>query len=214
MVDVAGPGRELRVEDSLIKLPVVYVPGFFSPFTYAVYFERMFAKHGYDFSQVAFPRLAIGDMVEMASELKTHVEGLAGEFLRVNLVCHSAGGLIARHYLQKMCRSAAVSSVVFMGTPHQGTRAAYPGFFTRACRQMAPGSRFMQELDDGGLGRILTNRSLSIYAKHDLLVIPRESGRLAGGRNMYLGGPFGHVMPLDPRAFAAALAFIEEMAPA
>lgn len=202
------------VSDQVLKLPVVYVPGFMSPFTLAARFKRMFESDGYPFHQVAFPRLATGDMVELAHELKTQVEAIAGEFLRVNLVCHSAGGLIARYYIQKLSRSAAVSSVVFLGTPHQGTRAAWSGFFTRAGRQMFPGSGFVGELDTDGLGRILTGRSLSIYSRHDWLVVPRESGRLAGARNRIISGPLGHAMPLDPRAFAATVAFIEEMAPA
>lgn len=197
-----------------VKIPVVYVPGFLSPFTYAWYFERAFKKQGYAFHQLAFPRLATGDMVALAEVLKTQVEALAGEFFRVNLVCHSAGGLIARYYLQKMSRGAAVSSVTFLGTPHRGTLAAWPGLFTQACRQMRPGSRFMSELDDGGIGRILTNRSLSLYSDHNLLILPAESGRLAGARNVLLRGFLGHAMPLDPRAFGFALSFIEEMAPA
>lgn len=202
------------VTDQVLKLPVVYVPGFLSPSTLASRFQRLFERDGYPFHQVAFPRLATGDMVELAVELKTQVEAIAGEFLRVNLVCHSAGGLIARYFLQKLSRSASVSSIVFLGTPHQGTRAAWPGIFTRAGRQMLPRSGFIGELDTDGLGRILTGRSLSIYSKHDWLVVPRESGRLAGGRNMMISGPLGHAMPMDPRAFAATVTFIEEMAPA
>lgn len=211
--------RELDMEIAAgppgrVRLPVVYVPGFFSPFMYAAFFERSFKKQSYEFHQVAFPCLATGDMIDMAEMLKSQVEALAGEFGRVNLVCHSAGGLIARYYFQKMSRRAAVSSVVFLGTPHQGTLAAYPGMLAKACRQMRPGSKFMAELDDGGLGRILVNRSLSIYSNHDFLVLPQQSARLAGARNVLLKGLLGHAMPLDPRAFGFTLAFIEEMAPA
>jgi len=197
-----------------VKLPVLYVPGFLSPFTYAWYFERGLRRTGYDFEQVAFPRLAAGDMVEMAQALATHVEATAGEFGMVNLVCHSAGGLIARYYLQKLNQKAPVSSIVFMGTPHEGTLAAYPGFLARTCRQMTPESKFMYSLGDSGLGRILTERSLSLYSNHDLLVIPFESGRLAGGRNVRMKGPFGHALPLDPRALGLTMTFMEEMAPA
>jgi triacylglycerol lipase len=197
-----------------VRLPVVYVPGFFSTFAYGWYFERSFSRSGYGFQQVAFPRLATGDMTEMASALRTVVEAAAGEFGRVNLVCHSAGGLIARYYLQKLSRGAAISSVVFLGTPHQGTLASIPALGVRACRQMIPGSGFMSELGEGGLGRILTNRSLSIYSRHDLLLLPLDGGRLPGARNVLLKSPLGHALPLDPRAYAHALAFIEEMAPA
>jgi triacylglycerol lipase len=196
-----------------VKLPVLYVPGFLSPFTYAWYFERGLRRQGYEFDQVAFPRLALGDMAEMARTLATHVEAVAGEFGLVNLVCHSAGGLIARYYLQKLNRLAPVSSIVFLGTPHEGTLAAYPGFLVRTCRQMTPESKFMYSLGDSGLGRILTDRSLSLYSTHDLLVIPFESGRLAGGRNVRMKGPFGHALPLDPRALGLTLTFIDEMAP-
>jgi triacylglycerol lipase len=211
--------RELEPAEAIApaeraRLPVVYVPGFLSPFTYAWYFERSFEKQSYEFHQLGFPRLSTGDMVEMAGMLQAQVEALAGEFGRVNLVCHSAGGLVARYYLQKMSRGAAVSSVVFLGTPHRGTLAAYPGLAVRACRQMRPGSAFLSGLDDGGLGRILVNRSLSIYSNHDFLVLPTESARLAGARNLLLRGMLGHAMPLDPRAFGFTLAFIEEMAPA
>lgn len=196
-----------------VKLPVLYVPGFFSPFTYAWLFERGLTRSGYEFMQVSFPRLATGDMTELAVGLKTHVEAAAGEFGLVNLVCHSAGGLVARYYLQKMTRSAPVAGVVFLGTPHQGTLAAYPGFGVEACRQMTPRSKFMRALGEVSLGRILTNRSLSIYSSHDLLVIPPRSARLPGARNMELRGPFGHALPLDPRALAAATSFFCEMAP-
>jgi len=197
-----------------LKLPVVYVPGFLSPFTYAWYFERRVRSEGYDFEQVAFPRMAAGDMVEMAGYLATLVEAAAGEFGLVNVVCHSAGGLIARYYLQRLNRKAPVSSVVFLGTPHQGTMAAYPGFLVQTCRQMAPGSKFMSSLEDAGLGRILTERSLSVYSSYDLLLLPFETGRLAGGRNVRLKGPLGHALPLDPRALGQTLTFMEEMAPA
>lgn len=208
-----NPG-EIASGDAPVRLPVVYVPGFASTAAVSWYLRKMFRAAGYEFHGIAFERLATGDMTEMAGELKERVEAVAGEYLRVNLVCHSAGGLIARYYLQILSRSAAVSSVVFMGTPHQGTYAACAAVFARAARQMLPGSGFMEELESCGLGRILTNRSLSLYSSHDLLVLPGESGRLAGARNFRVKGPLGHAMPLDPRAFAATLAFIEEMAPA
>lgn len=202
---------EVRCDTEHINLPVVYVGGFLSTPLVCWYLKRSFERAGYEFHPVTFARMATGDMVDMAQELQSQVEALAGQYLRVHLVCHSAGGLVARYYIQTLSRSAAVASVVFLGTPHQGTLAAYAGFGAKACRQMVPRSRFMEEIESCSLGRILTNRSLSIYSSHDLLVLPAESGRLAGARNLMLKGPLGHGLPLDPRAFAAALSFIEEM---
>lgn len=203
----AGEGRK-------VKLPVAYVPGFLSPAPYSWYFRLRFEQRGYDFYKVRFPRLASGDMFDLALALETQVETLAERVPagRVNLVCHSAGGLIARFYIQRLKKRAPVACVVFLGTPHQGTYAAYPGLFAAACRQMVPGSRFMKELD-GNLGQILTNRSKSIYSRRDRLVIPAESGRLIGALNEEVRGLLGHTMLLSPRAFNIAISFIEQMAP-
>ena len=44
---------------------------------------------------------------------------------QVHVVGHSLGGLVARYHVQRLSGDARVHTLVALGTPHQGTMAAY-----------------------------------------------------------------------------------------
>ena len=82
-----------------------------------------------------------------ATALATRVEQLCEEtgFERIHVIGHSMGGLIARYYVQCLGGDARVHTLVTLGTPHSGTRAAKLIPHTLA-RQLRPDSDIVREL--------------------------------------------------------------------
>ncbi len=108
---------------------------------------------------------------------------------RVFVVAHSMGGLGMRTYFVRR-GSRRVAGLVTIACPHHGTALARLGSGENA-RQMRQGSVFLSEL---ARMEEMANRPpiLSIYSRHDNLVSPQESARLAGARNVVLKG-YGHL---------------------
>ena len=94
---------------------------------------------------------------------------------RVDLVCHSLGGLIARVYLRHLGGGRRVDQCITLGTPHQGTYNAY-WVASRVGDELRPDSRLLQRLatPSNEAARV---RFLSIVAGSDNLVIPRVFAR-------------------------------------
>jgi triacylglycerol esterase/lipase EstA (alpha/beta hydrolase family) len=90
---------------------------------------------------------------------------------RINLVCHSLGGLVARVYLQQLGGARRVDRCITLGTPHRGTYNAY-WVASRVGRELRPDSPFLARLDASraGSGGV---RFTSIVAGSDNIVIPR-----------------------------------------
>ena len=98
------------------------------------------------------------------------------------IVAHSAGGLVARHYIQILGGSHYVSGLITLGTPHQGTWFALLGLMThlllkaRCLLQMLPTSSFISEINKKEIPDNFP--FISIYSKDDLLC-PPSSARLS-----------------------------------
>ena len=94
---------------------------------------------------------------------------------RVHVVGHSLGGLITRWYAQELGGGDHLSTAVTIGTPHEGTVAAWaaPG---RTAQELRPGSWLIRRLAEGA--RPSPVRWVSYYSNTDLLVQPGVSGML------------------------------------
>ena len=138
-----------------------------------------------------------------ATGLATRVELLCEEtgFERIHLVGHSMGGLIARYYVQRLGGDARVHTLVTLGTPHSGTRAAALVPHGLA-RQLRPGSDLMRELAEPAPG--CRTRVLSVWSDLDQLMVPRRNARVEhpdlDARNLLIRG-VGHMsLPIHRRA--------------
>jgi triacylglycerol lipase len=138
-----------------------------------------------------------------ATGLATRVEQLCEEtgFERIHVIGHSMGGLIARYYVQRLGGDARVHTLVTLGTPHGGTRAAQlvPH---RLARQLCPGSDLVEELAGPAPG--CRTRMLAVWSDLDQMIVPKRNARLAhpdlDARNLLLRG-VGHMsLPIDRRA--------------
>ena len=109
-------------------LPVVLVHGLFGfDRIGTIHYFRGIARHleslGCHAHAVRLPRVA--SVPARAAKLVALVEALGHP--RVDLICHSLGGLDARYALSKLGLASRVRTLVTIGTPHHGTPLAAIG---------------------------------------------------------------------------------------
>jgi triacylglycerol lipase len=120
---------------------------------------------------------------------------------RVDLVCHSLGGLVARVYLEQLGGARRVDRCITLGTPHRGTYNAY-WLASRVGRELRPDSAVLERLAASG-ARSSRVRYTSIVAGADNLVIPRVFA--AEGELVHMPD-VGHLgMLFSPAVFRAVL---------
>jgi hypothetical protein len=147
-------------------------------------------------------RIWTTDLRAAARQLGTAIETICEQtgYERIHVIGHSMGGLIARYYVQRLDGDARVHTLVTLGTPHGGTRAAR--LFPRGvCQQLTPGSEVMTELSQPV--EACETRFVSFWSDIDALMVPKQSARLdhpdLASRNVLMRG-VGHMsLPIDRR---------------
>jgi triacylglycerol esterase/lipase EstA (alpha/beta hydrolase family) len=128
--------------------------------------------------------------------LRRHVRGG-----RIDLVCHSLGGLVARVYLQQLGGARRVDRCITLSTPHRGTYGAY-WMPSRVGRELRPDSPLMQRLaaTPAATPRV---QFTSIVAGSDNMVLPR----VFAVHEQWVHVPdVGHLgMLFSPRVFRAVV---------
>ncbi len=133
--------------------------------------------------------------------LRRHVRGG-----RIDLVCHSLGGLVARVYIQELGGSRRVDRCVTLGTPHQGTYGSY-WLWSRVGRELRPDSSLLTRLQRSR-GNAPGVRFVSLIAGSDNLVFPRV---FAGHDEEIHLGDLGHVsMLFSPRVLRVVAEILRE----
>ncbi len=129
---------------------------------------------------------------ELKEYLRKHVRGG-----RIDLVCHSLGGLVARVYLQELGGARRVDQCITMGTPHQGTYNAY-WVASRVGRELRPDSALLQRLETSRESAVKVQFT-SIVAGSDNIIVPRVFS--ANEETIHIPD-IGHVgMLFSPAAF-------------
>jgi pimeloyl-ACP methyl ester carboxylesterase len=90
---------------------------------------------------------------------------------RIDLVCHSLGGLVARVYLQELGGARRVDRCITLGTPHRGTYNSY-WLTSRVGRELRPDSELLSRLERSRAAAERV-RFVSVIAGSDNLVVPR-----------------------------------------
>jgi triacylglycerol esterase/lipase EstA (alpha/beta hydrolase family) len=170
------------------KRPVLLVHGILGQrHVYWNLFKRRLVADGFRVHEVVLPYALLGDIRIAARMLADKVDAtLAGDRAdKVDIVCHSAGGLVARYYLTYLKGDRKVRHLVTLGTPHGGTYFSYllqfP--FLDIIRQTRPGSHLLKELSGpGAVPRGVTVTSL--WSPIDGVVLPPESAVLTGAVNI------------------------------
>ena len=203
--EVAAPSE--RAPERTDRIPVVLVHGYLGNRGFFGPLLRSLDAHGV--APLFAPNLpgTFATIERFADELQVAIERIARETgqPKVILVCHSMGGLAARHYLA--CTGAnRVAKLITIASPHAGTALAVLGLGANA-RQMRRDSAFVTALARGEEGRAPCAMT-SIYSPHDNLVSPQDTCRLAWARNIALPG-LGHIAILSSPAMRDVL--LEEL---
>lgn len=143
-----------------------------------------------------------------AARLGHAVESLraASGVAQVDLIGHSMGGILARHYLAQPGQAARVRRCVLLGTPNAGSALA-PFAISPLGRLLHPGSSFLSQL--AAVPPPAGVQVTAILSRHDNLVLPWDSARLDGADNIELDG-IGHTTLLyHPRVFAPLRATLQ-----
>jgi triacylglycerol lipase len=148
--------------------------------------------------------LFLTDIPAAAERLAATVDELCQRtgYPRIHIVAHSLGGLVARYYAQVLGGDAHVDTLVTLGTPHGGTRAArllprivpYP-----LVAQLRPGSALLGELAAPAPG--CRTRFVCFAAELDRLVLPRSAALMdhpdLDVRNISVPGTGHHALTVN-----------------
>ena len=155
------------------------------------------------------------DVRAAARRLDQAVEAICEQtgYERIHVIGHSMGGIIARYYVQRMGGDDRVHTLVTLGSPHGGTRAAH--LLPRGvCRQLRPNSDVIAEL--AAPAPQCRTRFLTFWSDLDVLISPKRAARIEhpdlNVRNVFVRG-VGHMsLPIDGRVtreIASALAQLD-----
>lgn len=144
----------------------------------------------------------IGDVeargAELAAFLREVLE-VTGE-PQVDIVAHSLGGVTALVAIVDHDLGRQVRNLVTMGSPLGGTYAARLGN-TPVTWDLRPGSPFLERLRESPLPAGV--RATSFWSSADLIILPPESAKLPGSRQVEMT-PFTHYGYLiHPRSWKA-----------
>jgi triacylglycerol lipase len=162
--------------------------------------RRRLERAGFTVASVSLapPYTHIGKVVPQLSQRIEDVCRDTGAS-QVMLVAHSMGGLVARSYLARH-GPGRVERLVTIATPHSGSELARIGIGANA-REMVPGSSWLQDLAAESVGV----PAISLRTPHDNYVMPQDSQRLHGARDIEMPG-IGHLAVLYSPRTAAAVA--------
>lgn len=133
---------------------------------------------------------------------------------RIVLVAHSMGGLVARAYVRRY-GSVRLARIITLGTPHYGTALAHlsPGENCRQMRRSECRTRSCAWLAELAESETPETRELivSIYSRHDNIIVPPDSSLLEGARNIAFDA-IGHVeLPSSKEIQSLVVKLIEEV---
>ncbi|MGG5260196.1 esterase/lipase family protein [Phycicoccus avicenniae] len=170
--------RGLLVSDvEAAGTPILLVHGIVSNRSIFTVLRRGLTRRGFSNVYAMNYATLATDVRTAALRLAEEVEAVCAEtgFERIHVIGHSLGGLIARYYVTRLGGDARVHTLVTLGTPHEGTWAAY-AVPTRLMRQMRPGSGLMRELARPVRG--CRTRFVAYWSDSDVAIVPRESAAL------------------------------------
>ncbi|MET0150242.1 MAG: alpha/beta fold hydrolase [Acidimicrobiales bacterium] len=176
--------------------PVIIVAGTFAGQPAAsIFYAPMAARlraDGYQPYIFGLPTSGTQDIALTAQALNTYADQLRAQSgaTRVDLIGHSQGGLVARHYVKYLGGSSEVDAVISLGAPHYGTAVANVAKLfglgncigITSCAQMSIGSTYLANLNAGDdtIGAV---RYTNIVSANDEVVIPYRTGWLADDGN-------------------------------
>lgn len=134
------------------KTPIVFVHGYAGWGGNFAIMASHFKRDGWtdtELYQFSYNSLLDSD-VKSAQKLADFVNYVRArtQSVQVDIIAHSNGGLVTRYYKNKLGGYRYIDDFVTLGTPHKGTYTALL-CFSPACKEMRPGSDFLDDLGGG-----------------------------------------------------------------
>jgi triacylglycerol lipase len=225
LVVLSRPGGSDRAVPAQDRLgPVLLVPGYGGGVAGLTVLADRLRAAGRQVTVVRLPGDGTGDLAAQARALDGYAEAaLDGGAASVDVVGYSAGGVVARLWVQSHDGAHKARRVVTLGSPHHGAdlaaagAAAVPGACPLACQQLVPGSRLLAGLTTPVP---VPPRWVSLWTVQDQTVRPADSARLEGAINVPVqsicpGLRVGHgQLPTDPVVTGLVLAALGPGPPA
>ena len=141
-----------------------------------------------------------GDLDSAVEEVERCFRRLMRANVKLALIGHGTGGLVARRYHQKTL-GQGIHAVATLCTPHQGTET--PLCRIPWLRQLQPGSPVLREL--AAADSILSpDNVIVIYSDFDALLVPTNRAYYPGAFNIEVRG-VGHYFALASRKISDLL---------
>ena len=188
--------------------PVVLVHGIFSSGDDMERLARHLRSQAREvFQPTLTPNGGHARIEDLAAQLADFVDQKIGA-RRFDLIGFSMGGLISRHYLQRLGGIGKIGRFITMATPHHGTHMArfgnLPGWV-----QMRPGSEFLRDLArDADVLRGLP--FTSFYTPLDTIIVPARSSEMPQARNVRIWAATHPSFILERRRIRAVAAALRD----
>ena len=171
--------------------PVLLVPGYGGNRSSLLALAGRLQTSGRQVDVLTLEGDGTGDLNRQVDLLDRAVDdALAGGAPSVDVVGYSAGGVVTGIWAARDDGASKARRIVTLGAPLHGTRVAAlgsafaPDACPDACRQLAPGSALLGELDGAQAGASLP--WLSVWTAGDETVTPPDTARLDGATNVEL----------------------------
>ncbi len=193
--------------------PIVFVHGFTANAAGWDTMKSRFVADGYDSSDFATVSYGFFESnTSIANKVKNAVNSIlqSSGKTKADVITHSMGGLSGRYYVKNLGGGAVVDDFVSIAGPNHGTALAPACFFlTIQCREMTPGSSFLNALNSGdetpGPVRYLTQTSLC-----DAIVVPAAiTTPLDGAQNDVFACKEHITMHRDAEVYAGIRDFLD-----
>jgi len=131
----------------------------------------------------------------LAEQVKEYADATFGTAF--DLVGFSMGGIVGRHYLQRLGGLARVRRFLTIGSPHQGTLTGWLRWNTGA-RQMRRHSEFLRDLNSD-VEMLRTVGFTSIWTPFDLMILPARSSVIPPAISIRVNTPAHALLVRDPK---------------
>ncbi len=183
-----GHGTHRPVPPQGVLGPVLLVPGYGGGIAGVEGLAGRIRATGRPATVVGLPGDGTGDLRAQAEVLNGFVDAaLAAGAPSVDIIGQSAGGVVARLWVQEFDGAHKARRVITLGSPHHGTQLALAGSVFApdacpvACQQLTPGSRFLADLRTPVQNPPMW---LALWTTQDQTVTPPASGGLEGGLSL------------------------------
>jgi triacylglycerol lipase len=225
-----GSAKAPAVVSQDVAGPVLLVPGYGGSTTGLTVLAGRLRAGGKDVEVLNLPDSGQGDLAAQAKLLAATAQAAIRRSgaPSVDVVGFSAGGVVARLWLEQYGGTALARRVVTLGSPQHGTALAalgalFAGQCPTACQQLNPTSSLLSTLNSSSTGTgpevPAGTAFVSIWSSHDEVVIPTQSAVLRGALNIEVQSvcPASTVnhsgLPTDPVVAAMVAAELTRSAP-